>query len=90
MINQITPNTRTIFFGHLGDGNLHYNIFGNGTPPDGFNNNALLITDELYKIVSKYNGSFQQNMELDNSEKIVLLYIKIYCVFNYEKNKKTT
>ena len=58
MINQITPNTRTIFFGHLGDGNLHYNIFGNGTPPDGFNNNALLITDELYKIVSKYNGSF--------------------------------
>ncbi len=58
MIDLITPNTRTIFFGHLGDGNLHYNIFGNGGLPDGFQNKSLEITDNLYQIVSKFNGSF--------------------------------
>ncbi len=58
MINLTVPNTRTIFFGHLGDGNLHYNIFGNGSLPDGFQNKSLQITDNLYQIVSKFNGSF--------------------------------
>ena len=26
MINNFLPNLKTIFFGHLGDGNLHYNV----------------------------------------------------------------
>ena len=29
MITNFLPNLKTIYFGHLGDGNLHYNIFGN-------------------------------------------------------------
>ena len=58
MISNFLPNLKTIYFGHLGDGNLHYNVFGNGTLPDGFEGKSLELTKELYKIVHKYNGSF--------------------------------
>ncbi len=57
MIESKIKNTRTIFFGHLGDGNLHYNIFGNGKGIDGFENLSAEITDNLYKIISGLKGS---------------------------------
>ena len=58
MISTFLPNLKTIYFGHLGDGNLHYNVFGNGSLPDGFEGKSLELTDKLYEIVHKYNGSF--------------------------------
>ena len=58
MISNFLPNLKTIYFGHLGDGNLHYNVFGNGSMPDGFERKSLELTKELYKIVHNYNGSF--------------------------------
>jgi len=58
MISNFLPNLKTIYFGHLGDGNLHYNVFGNGSLPDGFEGKSLELTKELYKIVHNYNGSF--------------------------------
>ena len=58
MISNFLPNLKTIYFGHLGDGNLHYNVFGNGSLPDGFEGKCLELTKELYKIVHNYNGSF--------------------------------
>ncbi len=58
MITNFLPNLKTIYFGHLGDGNLHYNVFGNGSFPDGFEGKSLELTKKLYKIVHNYNGSF--------------------------------
>ncbi len=58
MISNFLPNLKTIYFGHLGDGNLHYNIFGNGSLPDGFEGKSTELTTQLYEIVHKYNGSF--------------------------------
>ncbi len=58
MLNAEVSGTRTIFFGHLGDGNLHYNIYGNGELPDGFQNKSEKITENLYEIVKSKNGSF--------------------------------
>ena len=58
MITSFLPNLKTVYFGHLGDGNLHYNVFGNGSLPDGFEGKSLELTDKLYEIVHKYNGSF--------------------------------
>ena len=58
MINNFLPNLKTIFFGHLGDGNLHYNVFGNGSEPDGFEGKSKELTSNLYEIVHKYEGSF--------------------------------
>ena len=58
MITNFLPNLKTIYFGHLGDGNLHYNVFGNGSFPDGFEGKSFELTNQLYEIVHKYNGSF--------------------------------
>ena len=58
MISNFLPRLKTIYFGHLGDGNLHYNVFGNGSFPDGFEGKGSDLTTELYKIVHKYDGSF--------------------------------
>ena len=58
MITNFLPRLKTIYFGHLGDGNLHYNVFGNGSFPDGFEGKGSDLTTELYKIVHKYDGSF--------------------------------
>ena len=58
MIGNFLPNLKTVFFGHLGDGNLHYNVFGNGSKPDGFEGKSTQLTNKLYEIVHKYEGSF--------------------------------
>ena len=58
MLLREVPSSRTIYFGHLGDGNLHYNVFGDGILPDGFNNRSSEITEKIYEIVIKNNGSF--------------------------------
>jgi FAD/FMN-containing dehydrogenase len=48
-----------ICFGHLGDGNLHYNVFIPGRArADAAAREAHDVTDLVYDIVQKYAGSF--------------------------------
>jgi len=56
---SIIPGIRIVCFGHVGDGNLHYNL----SQPEGMNKQAYLdrwhdITDVLNDIVAELNGSF--------------------------------
>ena len=73
MIANFLPDLKTIYFGHLGDGNLHYNVFGNGSLPDGFEGKSLEFTKELYKIVHNYNGSFsaEHGIGLDKKKYLI-------------------
>jgi FAD/FMN-containing dehydrogenase len=53
------PNVRLICFGHLGDGNLHYNAY----LPDRLRTDAVAreahdVTETVYDIVQQYGGSF--------------------------------
>jgi FAD/FMN-containing dehydrogenase len=53
------PDVRLICFGHLGDGNLHYNAY----LPDRLRSDAAArdahdITETVYDIVQQYSGSF--------------------------------
>jgi FAD/FMN-containing dehydrogenase len=53
------PDVRLICFGHLGDGNLHYNAY----LPDRLRSNAAArdahdVTETVYDIVQQYGGSF--------------------------------
>jgi FAD/FMN-containing dehydrogenase len=53
------PGVHLICFGHLGDGNLHYNVY----IPGRLRNNAMDreahdVTDLVYDIVQRYDGSF--------------------------------
>ena len=46
-------------FGHLGDGNLHYNVY----PPEGrskaeFGNLREVVKDSIHELVDQFDGSF--------------------------------
>jgi len=57
-VEALVPGARPVPFGHLGDGNIHYNI----TQPVGADKAEYLkrwddMNDTIYKIVLKYGGS---------------------------------
>jgi FAD/FMN-containing dehydrogenase len=53
------PGADLICFGHLGDGNLHYNVFIPGrSRSDATAREAHDVTDLVYDIVQRYGGSF--------------------------------
>jgi FAD/FMN-containing dehydrogenase len=53
------PGARLICFGHLGDGNLHYNAFVPGRKrADAAARAAHDVTDLVYDLVQRYSGSF--------------------------------
>jgi FAD/FMN-containing dehydrogenase len=53
------PGANLICFGHLGDGNLHYNVFIPGRArADAAAREAHDVTDLVYDIVQNYAGSF--------------------------------
>ena len=59
MIQAINPQLRINCFGHLGDGNLHYNIY----PPKDENRAAYddirkKLADSVYELVNSFDGSF--------------------------------
>jgi len=59
LVEKLIPGARPIPFGHLGDGNLHYNI---SQPPDMDKQEFLDKWEELnrhvHDLVKKFNGSF--------------------------------
>ena len=52
------PGVRFVTFGHLGDGNLHYNLSAaEGRDPQAFMSNAALANRIVYDLVDAANGS---------------------------------
>ncbi|HEV7802327.1 MAG TPA: FAD-binding oxidoreductase [Burkholderiales bacterium] len=58
-LEQRFPGAKLICFGHLGDGNLHYNVFIPGRArSDAAAREAHDVTDLVYDMVQRYGGSF--------------------------------
>jgi len=58
-LEQRFPGVNVICFGHLGDGNLHYNAFVAGrNRDDAAARDAHDVTEVVYDIVQRYQGSF--------------------------------
>jgi FAD/FMN-containing dehydrogenase len=58
-LEQRFPSARVICFGHLGDGNLHYNAFIPGRQrSDNAARDARDVAETVYDIVQRYRGSF--------------------------------
>jgi FAD/FMN-containing dehydrogenase len=59
LLEQHFPGARLVNYGHLGDGNLHYNV----QAPDNTDAEAFLRDQEgpinalVYEVVDRYNGS---------------------------------
>ena len=53
------PGARLVVFGHLGDGNLHYNLSGpEGVDAEGFMDHAERANRIVHDLVARYGGSF--------------------------------
>jgi FAD/FMN-containing dehydrogenase len=58
-VESLVPEAQVCAFGHIGDGNIHYNL----SPPicaDGsrFNDRAALLSDKLHDLAVHVGGSF--------------------------------
>ena len=63
------PGIKVICFGHLGDGNLHYNAFVPGRlREDAAAREAHDVTQVVYDIVGRYHGSFSAEHGIGQSK----------------------
>jgi FAD/FMN-containing dehydrogenase len=64
------PGARMVTFGHLGDGNLHYNVAGpEGVSPDDFIREATGLTRIVHDSVARFNGSISAEHGLGQAKR---------------------
>ncbi|OGA44415.1 MAG: hydroxyacid dehydrogenase [Betaproteobacteria bacterium RIFCSPLOWO2_12_FULL_63_13] len=57
-LRRAYPDVRLVVFGHLGDGNLHYNVCGpQGVAPEVFLREEAGVTRIVHDSVARFNGS---------------------------------
>lgn len=55
---HIAPEARIVAFGHMGDGNIHYDIIGpDGAPKDALTPKRLEIESAVYDVIATFDGS---------------------------------
>lgn len=76
-LNELYPNASTIIFGHLGDGNLHYNLAPNSPELSGWiEENRSSINQLIHNEVYKFSGSFSAEHGIGQSKRDELPYRK--------------
>lgn len=74
LIHAHFAHARIIDFGHLGDGNLHYNVAAPSEEnPDEFMKNKLLINELIHDLVHKMHGSIsaEHGIGLNKAQELI-------------------
>jgi D-lactate dehydrogenase (cytochrome) len=76
-VEALIPGSRPVPFGHLGDGNIHYNI----SQPVGADTQAFLgrwdeMNDAVYKVVAKFGGSISAEHGIGVMKRKLLRQVK--------------
>jgi len=59
LVQKMMPASRLVAFGHVGDGNLHYNVAQPvGADGEAFLTEGLALTEAIYDLVASMKGSF--------------------------------
>jgi FAD/FMN-containing dehydrogenase len=77
LVAQLAPGARLISYGHLGDGNLHFNL----SPPRGsdereFRGLAPAVNRGVHDLVARYGGSFSAEHGIGQLKRAELLRYK--------------
>jgi FAD/FMN-containing dehydrogenase len=77
LVAQLVPGARLVSYGHLGDGNLHFNL----SPPRGANNQEFLrlapqVNRAVHDLVARYGGSFSAEHGIGQLKRAELLRYK--------------
>jgi len=71
------PRARLIIFGHLGDGNLHYNLSASeGEAQGDFLEHAAAVNRVVHDLVAQHGGSFSAEHGIGQLKRADLLYYK--------------
>ncbi|MCY4103073.1 MAG: FAD-binding oxidoreductase [bacterium] len=58
-VGTVLPGVRINAFGHLGDGNIHFNLLApSGTPPDALFDREERLTEAVFDVAESLGGSF--------------------------------
>jgi len=58
LVTSMQPQSRLIVFGHVGDGNLHYDVIQpKGADPERFRSEGRALTEAIYELVTELGGS---------------------------------
>lgn len=68
LLENMAPESRLIAFGHVGDGNLHYNV---AVPPGA--GDGRQVSDAIYGLVSEMGGSFSAEHGVGRLKRDVLV-----------------
>ena len=59
LLRELRPDATLVAFGHVGDGNLHYNVsLPHSIEPEEFSKEGDRITEAIYDLVAELGGSF--------------------------------
>lgn len=76
-LEQFMPGIRPYPFGHVGDGNIHYNVTApEGFPADRFASQTENIHEIVHDIVAKMSGSFSAEHGIGQSKRREMLRYK--------------
>lgn len=83
------PDFEIIWFGHIGDGNLHLNIL----KPDGLDKEAFFarcegVNTQVFEVVQKYHGSVSAEHGVGLTKKPYLLYTRSEAEMAYMRSVK--
>ena len=77
LIAQLAPTARLVAYGHLGDGNLHFNVNAPATgDAAAFMRGARAITRAIHDLVARYDGSFSAEHGIGRLKRVELLRYK--------------
>ena len=70
LLASLRPDLQLVAFGHVGDGNLHYNVvLPRGLASDEWDKEGERITRAVYDLVSELGGSFSAEHGIGQSKK---------------------
>ena len=75
-IKEIDPTIWICGYGHLGDGNLHFNFVEGSNSNSDFNEKVLHLSELLYRNIAKYNGSISAEHGIGQTKRDQLASVK--------------
>jgi D-lactate dehydrogenase (cytochrome) len=89
IISKELPNARIIDFGHLGDGNLHYNVAAPiGESPDIFMKKKFIVNEWIHDLVNQMGGSISAEHGIGTNKAQDLIKYKTSTELNLMKKIK--
>ena len=75
-ISAIDPNLWICGYGHIGDGNLHFNLIADEKSNADFDSKKVDLYELLYEKVAKYNGSISAEHGIGQTKRAQLAKVK--------------